>query len=584
MSRIFVLAALVCVVACVEDARGDAIIVTRAMKATTIIEVFVSEDSIRVDLEIGINDLAGFRNLMPDPIYERMGYEPKPFDRRLGRFFAEDWTITAEDGPPLRGVLANIEARYRVKRDEITGEPLPSTLDEREPIVFASLAYALPGRPQSLTIKPPTREETSFAAADIGFVLYHKGLPVTDFRYLSGPETVDLDWADPWYSSFRNRNLKRRFSSPLSVYLYVENYEVRKEIIARPKDLQQWIELGLEDADTISVSEQEGLKNRVAEFLADKSPVTIDNRTPEPVLDRIHFVRRTLRRTGVIDPPEDLAAISATLGIIYVYPVDSLPEVVTMSWELFSDEIRRVPSSATDEAGGLPYFLTPGDSILTWQNFLTNPTVPTLVAIATPSAGVPVPLASAVCGVVVIALLIGFVKKGLRRSPRMVLLIAAFMAATVLLRPVARVAVPIPGAGGMSQEETEAVMGGLLTNVYRAFDYRDESTIYDTLKRSATGDLLTKIYLETRQALELQNQGGARVKVKEVGVDSVEARPLEGKKGFVAQCVWTVAGSVGHWGHIHTRQNQYDAVFTIEAIDGVWKITELELLEEKRVL
>lgn len=127
-------------------------------------------------------------------------------------------------------------------------------------------------------------------------------------------------------------------------------------------------------------------------------------------------------------------------------------------------------------------------------------------------------------------------------------------------------------------------MGGLLTNVYRAFDYRDESAIYDTLERSATGDLLTKIYLETRQALELQNQGGARVKVKEVGVDSVVARPLEGKKGFVAQCAWTVAGSVGHWGHIHTRQNRYDAVFTIEAIDGVWKITELELLEEKRVL
>jgi hypothetical protein len=584
MSRYFLLAALIFFVAWVRDARGDAIVVTKAMKATTIVEVFLSDDSIRVDLEIGINDLSGFRNLMPDPIYERMGFEPQPFDRRLERFFASDWTITAEDGPPLRGVLANIEARYRVKRDEITGEPLPSTADEREPIVFVSLTYALTGRPQSLTIKPPTREETSAAAADVGFVLYHMGLPVTDFRYLGGPETVDLDWADPWYSSFRNRNLKRRFSSPISVYLYVENYEVRKEIIARPKDLQQWVDLGVEGTDTISSADQEELKDRVAEFFADRSPVTINNRTPEPVLDRIHFVRRTLRRTGVIDPPEDLAAISATLGIIYVYPIDSLPEVVTMAWELFSDKIQRIPSSATDEAGGLPYFLTPGDSILVWQNFLTNPTVPTLVAIATPSAGVPVPLASAVCGLVVIALLIWFVKKGLRRSLRTVLLIAALMAAAVLLRPVARVAVPISGSGGMSQEETEAVVGGLLTNVYRAFDYRDESNIYDTLERSATGDLLTKIYLETRRALELQNQGGARVKVKEVGVDSVLARPLEGKRGFVAQCAWTVAGSVGHWGHIHTRQNRYDAVFTIEAIDGVWKITELELLEEKRVL
>jgi hypothetical protein len=42
-------------------------------------------------------------------------------------------------------------------------------------------------------------------------------------------------------------------------------------------------------------------------------------------------------------------------------------------------------------------------------------------------------------------------------------------------------------------------------------------------------------------------------------------------------------GTVGHWGHVHTRKNYSDAAVTIEAIDGAWKITGLELLEEKRV-
>ena len=42
-------------------------------------------------------------------------------------------------------------------------------------------------------------------------------------------------------------------------------------------------------------------------------------------------------------------------------------------------------------------------------------------------------------------------------------------------------------------------------------------------------------------------------------------------------------GSVGHWGHVHTRQNVYDAIMTIAVIDGAWKITGLEVLEEKRV-
>ena len=66
-------------------------------------------------------------------------------------------------------------------------------------------------------------------------------------------------------------------------------------------------------------------------------------------------------------------------------------------------------------------------------------------------------------------------------------------------------------------------------------------------------------------------------------VDSVFTEPIDGGRAFEARCTWTVSGSVGHWGHLHTRQNQYDALLTITAMDGAWKITSLELLEEQRV-
>jgi len=46
---------------------------------------------------------------------------------------------------------------------------------------------------------------------------------------------------------------------------------------------------------------------------------------------------------------------------------------------------------------------------------------------------------------------------------------------------------------------------------------------------------------------------------------------------------WTAMGTVGHWGHVHTRQNLYNAIVTIEAVDGAWKITELEVIEENRI-
>ena len=54
-------------------------------------------------------------------------------------------------------------------------------------------------------------------------------------------------------------------------------------------------------------------------------------------------------------------------------------------------------------------------------------------------------------------------------------------------------------------------------------------------------------------------------------------------RGFRALSTWNVAASVGHWGHIHQRRNQYIAELTVEPVDGVWKITSLELIEENRL-
>ena len=33
----------------------------------------------------------------------------------------------------------------------------------------------------------------------------------------------------------------------------------------------------------------------------------------------------------------------------------------------------------------------------------------------------------------------------------------------------------------------------------------------------------------------------------------------------------------------HINDRNYDADITVEPVDGVWKITEMELLEEKRI-
>jgi hypothetical protein len=138
-------------------------------------------------------------------------------------------------------------------------------------------------------------------------------------------------------------------------------------------------------------------------------------------------------------------------------------------------------------------------------------------------------------------------------------------------------------AGEVSQEETEALLAALLHNVYRAFDWRDESAIYDRLELSIGGDLLSDVYLQTRRTMELEGQGGARVKVDTVEVLEAERGETTENGGFVCRCRWNVSGSVGHWGHIHRRTNQYDADFTVEPVHDAWKIVGMELRDETRI-
>ena len=83
--------------------------------------------------------------------------------------------------------------------------------------------------------------------------------------------------------------------------------------------------------------------------------------------------------------------------------------------------------------------------------------------------------------------------------------------------------------------------------------------------------------------MELEHQGGARVKVDEVDVTVSARAPDSDASEFTYLCCWTAAGSVGHWGHTHRRINRYEAAITIEPIAGVWKIKRIDLRQQQRI-
>jgi hypothetical protein len=182
-------------------------------------------------------------------------------------------------------------------------------------VLYAEIIYPFAGKPAELTMVPPL-DPQGHAEVSIGFIVYHKAVPVIDFRYLGAPAKLNLDWEDPWYSKFDNPNLKRHHKSALMTFLYVEPYEVRHEILTRVRDLQEWMELGLRGDEYIEVDELEPLKQRIGEFLLGRNPVLVDGKPLKPILDRTNYVKVSLTGIQLVEKPERLEISTAIVGVI----------------------------------------------------------------------------------------------------------------------------------------------------------------------------------------------------------------------------------------------------------------------------
>ena len=281
---------------------------------------------------------------------------------------------------------------------------------------------------------------------------------------------------------------------------------------------------------------------------------------------------------------------TAIVGVIITYLTDGLPQLVTVDWDLFADQIQKVPATATDPAGPLPTFLTPYDNVHTWNNFLKSYTPPTVanVSVYETVSKLQLPVPSLLCLAALLLTAIWSWRRYRSSGPVLIPLVSGLLllTAVVLLYPYGRFEVMRPAAmlKSLDQQEAQTILNSLLKNVYRAFDFREESDVYDKLAIFVSGDLLADLYLEQRKSLVVEQAGGAQAKVAKVGINQVTVQDSVRHPGAIdLRASWTALGTVGHWGHVHSRQNQYDAIVTIRAVAGSWKIIDLELLEEKRL-
>ena len=575
--------------------RADWINLTGAETAPNIAEIYVLDDRVHVKLEVYVGNLDEFEDLLPDD-WLRDTSGRAGLDRRMQRYSQEELQFVTESGDRLSAELVTAEPRLRVDRQSPFAGMINPTTRARVPeapadkrVLYVELDYPFTGRPKKLTIVPPL-DERGAANVTIGFITYHKAVPVIDFRYLGATSELTLDWDDPWYSKFKNPNLKRHHASALMTFLYIEPYEVRHEILTRVKDLGEWMDVDLRGDRYIEIDELERLKQRIGEFMLSRNPVLIDGEAVEPILDRSNYVTVSLNGIRIVEAPERLEISTAIVGIILTYITDGIPQEVTVDWDLFTEQVQRVPAISTDPAGPLPTFVTPDDNVHTWTNYLKNYTLPTVesVSVAGSVGAIEIPVVST-ASLLLLLLAFGISIRQKRagtvaRTPLVAALVFAVAGAAAW--PYTRITIDRPAAlaGQLDTDQSTLLVETLLRNVYRAFDFRDEDDVYDKLALTVSGDLLADIYLQSRQSLAVQQAGGAQAKVQELEIkEAIATRLGGGGLGYDMRAKWTAMGTVGHWGHTHVRENLYDAVLTIESFDGVWKITGMDLLEEVRI-
>lgn len=575
--------------------KADWINLSGAENARNIAEIYIEKDHVLVKLEVFVEDIMFFEELIPDDLFSKeIPNRPKLKERQ--KVFADQvLQVVADKTMQLPVTFKLVEPRKRIDRpspfvgmiNPYTRRPILGPPEDKR-VLYAELVYPLNKEPITLTFIPPL-DKKGLPKASIGFLCYHEGVTVVDFRLLGDRNTLHLDWKDPWYSKFEKKQMQRKIGSGLRTYLYIEPYEVRNEILVRVKDMMDWIDFDLRGDEFIEEDEFNRLREQVGQFFLERENVEIDGKRLKPLLDRTAFVESSMLRSRFIETPERVPLNTAMIGVIITYLTEGIPQEVTTKWDLFSDRIQRVTARMTDPAGPFPYDLEPDDNILTWKNYLKNYTIPTVanVTVDKRHKGLPVPLGTVACIFLMVPVALN-IRSRKKNSKPIRTMLAAFIVLTVsalLLVPVLQV--PFGGAARaekVNNEDAKIILNSLLKNVYRAFDFREESDIYDKLAISVSGDLLADIYLQHRKSMVVEQAGGAQAKVDTIDIVDVSVQESEAHDDAIDfRSVWTATGTVGHWGHIHTRRNRYDAVITLQPVKGSWKIVALELLEEKRI-
>lgn len=561
--------------------------------------VYLSPDSIDVTVEIFLEDLFLFHDLQPNEA-NYLSQEELQRGTQLHRTFVVDrFVIRDATGRILRPD----------QRPEVTAEippqgvGLPELMNHRLSFNF-KINLSVP--PEFLTFQQTFSGPDAVMPAEMQLQIKQDGGPeLLNAALVAGaPQTIHVDWSNPPLTDDASAEEKQRWlrqqsetmlgiTSYSSVYsfLYIEDYEIRHEVLIPLLTLEESVPLPRVDEAFLTTSEQDSVRTAIEQYFVTGNPLEIDGRFILPTVARCDFYGVDFRDFAQQARRRTIAVPSGRVGIILSWPLSRPAQQLKLVWDRFSKSVWAVKMTVFAGEGSDRVTLSRlgNRNTFTWQSSADSqsPELQAIAAILPPRKHLTVPMIP-FSVLLLLLLLYPMVRSTWDRTMRTTLIATLLLAGVVgQLRWPVSVSVPMGRVPHLSAEQTMKIGQQLLPGIYATFRYRREQDIYDALAVTVDGDLLQEIYLQLLNGLKMEQQGGAVARVAAVrilewsrasGVDEPDL-PNE----FTCHARWNVAGEVEHWGHIHRRQNQFAGNFSVAAIDGKWKLTELQITDDRQL-
>lgn len=377
-------------------------------------------------------------------------------------------------------------------------------------------------------------------------------------------------------------------TEPLAqAYLYVEPYQARVEVLFDAATMLPLLLPETPAPEALTPEVQNQLRAKGALRGAEWCALSCRGEMLPVSQAQVFVVKGLPGNTLPLKEGESVPVNQAMIGFMWEIPTPPAPPELTLTWNGWLNGRTSMPIRAffgvQSEDGNINSTI----KTFRWRNMdrLPRPTALAEVPIFQQEAPIRIPVGGAFWLIGGLVFYIYLKIKDRRLPGGSMPYVFVWLLGAVLMSQLLVIPLQLGPAAARITEVADAqrIVSPLLRNVYRAFDHRAESDVYDVLERSVEGELLRRLYLETIQALTLEGREGTRVHITEFQVTVDKVLPSANGQGFVADCNWMARGLVGHWGHTHSRLNIYNARITLVPVSDEWKLTGLEVQEVRRL-